>query len=60
MLEKQRYEMYKEMEDFEKEKQKFYEEKEEYEKSCKTKVKSLLDIKNDINEINENTIRYYV
>lgn len=53
MLEKQRYEMYKEMEDFEKEKQKFYEEKEEYEKSCKTKVKSLLDIANDINEINE-------
>ena len=53
MLEKQRYEMYNEKNEFEKEKQKFYEEKEEYEKSCKTKVKTLLDIANDINEINE-------
>ena len=39
--------------DFEKEKQKFYEQKIEYEKSCKIKVKNLLDIANDINEINE-------
>lgn len=53
MLEKQRQDFNSEKNDFEKEKQKFYEQKEEYEKSCKTKVKSLLDIANDINEINE-------
>ena len=43
----------KEKLDFEKEKQMFYEEKEEYEKSFKSKVKNLLDIANDINEMNE-------
>ena len=52
-LEKQRQDFNSEKNDFEKEKQKFYEQKEEYEKSCKIKVKSLLDIANDINEINE-------
>ena len=45
-LEKQRNE-------FEKEKEKFYEEKMEYENTFKSKVKSLLDMANDINEINE-------
>lgn len=45
-LEKQRNE-------FEKEKEKFYEEKNEYENTFKSKVKSLLDMANDINEINE-------
>jgi len=45
-LEKQRNE-------FQKEKEKFYEEKIEYENTFKSKVKSLLDMANDINEINE-------
>ena len=38
---------------FEKEKDKFYEERDNYENTLKSKVKSLLDIANDINEINE-------
>lgn len=52
-LEKQRNILNLEKTEFEKEKEKFYEEKIEYENTFKSKVKSLLDMANDINEINE-------
>jgi len=52
-LEKQRQDLNSEKNEFEKEKEKFYEEKIEYENTLKSKVKSLLDMANDINEINE-------
>lgn len=52
-LEKHRNILNSEKQDFEKEKEKFYEEKKEYENTFKSKVKSLLDMANDINEINE-------
>ena len=52
-LEKQRNILNSEKNEFEKEKEKFYEEKIEYENTFKSKVKSLLDMANDINEINE-------
>lgn len=52
-LEKQRNILNSEKNEFEKEKEKFYEEKMEYENTFKSKVKSLLDMANDINEINE-------
>ena len=52
-LEKQRNILNSEKNEFEKEKEKFYEEKMKYENTFKRKVKSLLDMANDINEINE-------
>ena len=52
-LEEQRNDFNSEKREFQKEKEKFYEEKEEYENTLKSKVKSLLNIANDINEINE-------
>ena len=52
-LEKQRNEFEKEKEKFYEEKEQFYEEKIEYENTFQSKVKSLLDMANDINEINE-------
>ena len=53
LLEKQRHDLNSEKSEFEKEKDKFYEERDNYENTLKSKVKSLLDIANDINEINE-------
>jgi hypothetical protein len=52
-LEKQRNILKSEKSEFQKEKEKFQEEKKEYENTFKSKVKSLLDMANDINEINE-------
>tara|TARA_B100001094_G_scaffold59292_1_gene54777 strand:+ start:2375 stop:3382 length:1008 start_codon:yes stop_codon:yes gene_type:complete len=52
-LEKKRDILNSEKSEFQKEQDRFYEEKKEYENSFKSKVKSLLDMANDINEINE-------
>jgi len=52
-LEKQRNILNSEKNEFEKEKEKFYEGKIEYENTFQSKVKTLLDMANDINEINE-------
>tara|TARA_X000000950_G_scaffold269484_1_gene348177 strand:- start:1105 stop:2535 length:1431 start_codon:yes stop_codon:yes gene_type:complete len=52
-LEKQRNDFNSEKSEFEKEKEQLYEDKIEYENYFKSKVKSLLDMANDINEINE-------